>query len=93
MPKPTTKNRTVFCTSSARDGKGGIYEIGQKVECETKEAADQLLSSNRFTNDKEIADAAVQKAEDEAKAQAVENSKDAEIAELKKRLAASNKSK
>lgn len=88
---PKAKTNIVYCTARARDGKGGVYELGQKVECDSKEKAAVLLASNRFTEDPEVAEKAVAKAKAAAKAVAVDKSKDDEIAKLKKDLATAKK--
>lgn len=70
MPKETIK--PIYCIEPARDGKGGKYKVGQKLELDDREASMKLLATGRFTEDKEASDTA--KAHFDKKAQ---SSKDA----------------
>jgi len=88
MPKETF---TIYCTSAARDGKGGVFAVGQKLSLDSKEAAHKLLASRRFSLKEEDATAAKAKLEKAEKAKASDASKDAEIAALKKQIASAKK--
>lgn len=89
MPKdPTT---IIYCTAAARDGKGGFYKVGQKLEFEEKEPAHKLLATGRFTKEEELAKLAKANLESEAKTKESEALKDEEIAKLKKELAEAKK--
>ena len=91
MPKdPTT---IIYCTAAARDGKGGFYKVGQKLEFDEKEPAHKLLATGRFTTDPKVAKEAESKITDKAKAAEVDAAKDAEIAKLKEELAEATKGK
>lgn len=57
MPKDPIK--PIYCTAQTRDGKGGKYKVGQKLELDDKEAANKLLATGRFTEDKEASEKAV----------------------------------
>lgn len=89
MPKDATT--TIYCTAAARNGKGGFYKVGQKVEFDEKEPAHKLLATGRFTTDKDTAEAAFEKLKKASEAKQSDASKDEEIAKLKKQLAAANK--
>lgn len=70
---PKAKSKTIYCLSPARDGKGGVYKVGQKIADLEESTAAHLLSSKRFTEDeKEAKEAAAKlaKAEKESKAEA-----------------------
>jgi hypothetical protein len=89
MPKePTT---IIYCTAAARDGKGGFYKVGEKLEFDKKEPAHKLLATGRFTTDPEVAKEAKSKISDKAKAAEADAAKDDEISKLKEELAEAKK--
>lgn len=45
---------TIYCISPALDGEGGTFEPGDKVTCDTKVEAGQLLATGRFSEDEEV---------------------------------------